>query len=217
MFKGQPWLVSAVAGLVISVSPPLRSWANPVISTAPQAQAQQHNLLGVTFQTPFAFSNPTAINEGVAVLYPPSAAPGEHDLLVGIMEVPTADSVIGNLSPSELMNWLRYSLDTAPASAMVTPVRRVLFGRRLQGEALVKDPSRPIYQELYIVRLSTGKRLAIKLEADYEIPLADVESLFTTVAASFQELEPNSRAWKQSLQWWKYPNSPVQSGSNPFR
>ncbi|AFY62416.1 hypothetical protein [Synechococcus sp. PCC 6312] len=184
------------------------------VTAQPQPSPQTYNLLGITFQTPGPFSPPRAIADGVAVVYPPVATPGEHELLVGIQEIPAADSILGSLSTVELMNYLRYSLGTGPLVNPVTPVNRVMFGRRLQGEALVKNPTDPIYQEFYIVRLSTGSRLGIKLEAAQQVPLAEVDAVFSAVAASFQELEPKSRAWKQSMEWWKYPSSPITSGTS---
>ncbi len=185
----------------------------PVISESPQSR--QYQLLGLSFETPWAFSPPAAITEGVAVVYPPSARPGEHELLVGLVEVPGMESVLGNLSPSELMHWLRHSLDLAPASSVITPVSRTILGRRIQGESLVKNPGTPIYQEVYVVRLSQGGRLAIKFEAADAVPLAQIEAVFTQVAASFQELEPRSRAWRQSMEWWRTSNTQAPQGANP--
>lgn len=210
----RPCLTALGMSAIITGSAISAAFFSPVqaVIAQPDPSAQQYNLLGITFQTPGPFSPPRPITDGVAVVYPPLATPGEHELLVGIQDIPAPDSVLGSLSTIELMNYLRYSLGTGPLVNPVTPVNRVMFGRRLQGEALVKNPMDPIYQEFYIIRLSTGSRLGIRLEAAHQVPLAQVDAVFSSIAASFQELDPKSRAWRQSMEWWKHPQ-PVSTQS----
>ncbi|AHB88125.1 hypothetical protein NK55_03970 [Thermosynechococcus sp. NK55a] len=163
---------------------------------------QRYQLLGLSFETPLPFSPPTPFGEnGVAVVYPANAVPGEHELMVSLIALPKIDEVLGGLSDQELRNWLRFTQLGGSPTTTSTPVERRILGRRLRGEVRYLPVPRPIHQELYFMQLQGGQRLALLLEAEDQVPLPVMEEVFNHVTASLQELPPRSPAWKRSFQW----------------
>ncbi|HIK35282.1 MAG TPA: hypothetical protein IGQ15_06280 [Thermosynechococcus sp. M98_K2018_005] len=165
---------------------------------------QRYQLLGLSFETPLQFSPPTSFGEsGVAVVYPANAVPGEHELMVSLIRLPKTSEVLGGLSDQELRSWLRFTQVGGPLSAAPAHIERRILGRRVRGEMFYYPTPRPIHQELYLMHLQGGQRLAILFEAEDQVPLPVMEQVFNHVAASLQELPPRSREWKQSFEWWK--------------
>ncbi|MDG2989880.1 hypothetical protein L3556_02860 [Candidatus Synechococcus calcipolaris G9] len=198
-------LFSALIGLTVATGAiaPL-GWAQLTPPAESETQPSRYQLIGVTFETPLTFSPPRGTGSGVAVVYPPMAAPGDHELMVSLLEIDMPSGILGELTNTELSSFLRYTgLGGAPARRP-SMIERRIFGRRIQGEVFFKEGERPIYQELYLVRLSTGKRMAISLEAEERAPLALVEEVFSHVANSFMELPPRSREWRRSFEWHKH-------------
>ncbi len=180
-----------------------------VIASEPTLQAaapmpQRYALLGLSFETPLPFSAPTAMGEnGVAVVYPANSVPGEHELMVSLISLPRLSEVLGELSDQELRSWLRFTEVPRSMAAAPTRVERRILGRWVRGEMLYLQNPRPLHQELYLMRLQGGGRLAIIFEADERVPLPLMEQVFSHVAATAQELPPRSREWKRSFEWWK--------------
>ncbi|MFN4195423.1 MAG: hypothetical protein ACK4HM_06310 [Thermosynechococcus sp.] len=165
---------------------------------------QRYQLLGVSFETPFQFSPPRSFGEnGVAVIYPANAGPGEHELMVSLISLPKTSEVLGGLSDQELRSWLRFTQIDGPLAAAAGRIERRILGRRVRGEVFYYPTPRPIHQELYLLHLQGGQRLAILLEAEEQVPLPVMEQVFNHVAASLQELPPRSQEWKRSFEWWK--------------
>lgn len=164
---------------------------------------QRYQLLGVSFETPFQFSLPRSFGEnGVAVVYPANALPGEHELMVSLISLPKTSEVLGGLSDQELRSWLRFTQMDGPLAA-AEQIERWILGRRVHGEVFYYRTPRPIHQELYLIHLEGDQRLAILFEAEEHVPLPVMEQVFNHVAASLQELPPRSREWKRSFEWWK--------------
>ncbi|BAC08782.1 hypothetical protein [Thermosynechococcus vestitus] len=164
--------------------------------------SQRYQLLGLSFETPLPFSPPTAFGEnGVTVVYPANAVPGEHELMVSLIGLPKIDDVLGGLSDQELRNWLRFTQLGGSPTTPSAPVERRILGRRLRGEVRYLPVPRPIHQEVYFIQLQGGRRLALLLEAEDQVPLPVMEEVFNHVTASLQELPPRSPAWKRSFQW----------------
>lgn len=196
---------SVLIGLAMATAAivPFSQAQTTTVSGEANSNPSRYQLLGLTFETPLTFSAPAGSGEGVAVVYPPTAAPGEHEIMITLIDVLPVDSVLGRLSDHELRLFLRSTgLGSTPTSTPGMIERRIL-GRRLQGEVYFKGGERPIYQELYLVRLSTGNRMAIALEAEDRTPLALVEEVFSHVANSFAEIPPRTREWRRSFQWHK--------------
>lgn len=95
---------------------------------------QRYQLLGLSFETPLQFSPPTSFGEnGVAVVYPANAVPGEHELMVSLISLPKTSEVLGGLSDQELRSWLRFT-QVGVLSAAPARIERRILGRRVRGE-----------------------------------------------------------------------------------
>lgn len=189
---------------LLGTFPLLMSRASEATIQAVAPAPQRYQLLGLSFETPLQFSLPTSLGEhGVAVVYPANAALGEHELMVSLITLPKTSDVLGALSDQELRSWLRFTQVGGPLSAAPGWIERRIFGRRVRGEVFYYPTPRPIHQELYLMHLQGGQRLAILFEAEDQVPLPVMEQVFNHVAASFQELPPRSREWKRSFEWWK--------------
>jgi hypothetical protein len=189
----------------VSIILPAISVASEVTLQAVAPTPQRYALMGVSFETPVSFSAPTAMGEnGVAVVYPANSVPGEHELMVSLISLPPMSDVLGGLSDQELRSWLRFTEVDGPLSAAPGRIERRILGRRVRGEVFYHQTPRPLHQELYLMRLQGGRRLAIIFEADDHVPLPMIEQVFSHVAATAQELAPRSREWKRSFEWWKH-------------
>ncbi|XFA74179.1 hypothetical protein RYO59_002444 [Thermosynechococcaceae cyanobacterium Okahandja] len=189
---------------LLGMMPLVSSRANDATLQAVAPTPQRYTLLGLSFETPIPFSTPTALGEnGVAVVYPPNSVPGEHELMVSLISLPKMSDVLGELSDQELRSWLRFTEVDGPLSATPARIERPFLGRRVRGELFYHRTPRPIHQELYLMRLQGGRRLAVILEAEEHVPLPMMEQVFSHVAATAQELSPRSREWKRSFEWWK--------------
>jgi hypothetical protein len=187
--------------LTAAVIPVVR--ADELSAVSQVNNGKRYALQGVTFETPVNFSEPKPIKGGgVGVLYPANAALGNEDLRVTLLTVP-ATKVLDGMTDQEMSAWSRYVyLDNAspPGGA----VERTFLGRVVQGEAYIKQSGqRRVFQEVYVVPLSTGERLAVVFEADSRLPLQVIESLINPVTGSMRELAPKSKEWKNSYKWNK--------------
>lgn len=189
---------------LLSAFPLLMGRASEATIQAVASVPQRYQLLGLSFETPLQFSPPTSFTEnGVAVVYPANALPGEHKLMVALISLPKTSEVLGGLSDQELRSWLRFTQMGGSLSAAPGRIERQILGRRVGGEVFYYPTPRPIHQELYLIHLQGGQRLALLFEAENQVPLPVLEQVFNHVATSLQELPPRSREWKQSFEWWK--------------
>lgn len=190
---------------LVSTMPLLSSLASEATLQSVATTPQRYTLLGLSFETPMPFSAPTAMGQnGVAVVYPAHAVPGEHKLMVRLISLPRMSEVFSNLSEQELRSWLRFTQVGSSLAASPGRIERHILGRRVRGEVFYHQTPRPLHQELYLIRLQGGQHLAIIFEADDQVPLPMIEQVFGHVAATAQELPAQSREWQHSFEWWKH-------------
>ncbi|WP_299041270.1 hypothetical protein [uncultured Thermosynechococcus sp.] len=201
------WLLTLSCSLTLLGAFPLfMGRASEPTVQAVASLPQRYQLLGLSFETPLPFSPPTSFGEnGVAVVYPANALPGEHKLMVALMSLPKTSEVLGGLSDQELRSWLRFTQMGGSLSAASGRIERQILGRRVGGEVFYDPTPRPMHQELYLIHLQGGRRLALLFEAEDQVPLPVLEQVFNHVAASLQELPPRSREWQQSFEGGKHP------------
>lgn len=210
MRKQMGWLLATLA-LGCSLGAGVASQA-PVIAQQTGAQpnllgaansANTYSLLGVTFNSPEQFSTPMAASQqGVALLYPATATPGNEDFKVTLRSLPPNNAILDSLSESELQQWARYTQLGLQRQAD-GQIERTILGRRLVGDLQIERSRRQMVTEVYILPLSTGHRLLLTFETNPHLSLQKADALIGTIASSMQELPNNSKAWKDSFRWEK--------------
>lgn len=188
------WQIPGLAiALTLLVSPSLPISAQVNVSPGTRV----YNLLGITFTPSISLSTPIPVRDGVAVLYPATATPGNEDFRVTLIDLPI-NNLQENMNDIEMSQWVRFSLlnITTPPDGKI---ERVILGKRLVGDIQLKLAKRETYQEIYLVPLSSRHQLVLTFEADARLPLQTTESLINTVSQTMQEIPPESKEWKRSF------------------
>lgn len=205
---------SLVLGLTLLLGLPListklevKAQTAPESNTAPVDARSNFAILGIAFDTAVPFSKPTKIKtDTVGVLFPPSATPGNQAFMVTLRELPDSSTLFDNLSDEEISTWIRFST-VGGGRPSDGSVERIIAGRDLIGDIQFQRGRRETYSEIYVLPLSTGKRLLLTFQADTRLPLQQVETMIATVAKSMRELPPKSPEWRDSYRWWKEPKA----------
>jgi hypothetical protein len=163
----------------------------------------RQNLLGISFQTPEPLSAPVALRgNGVGVLYPATATPGNEDFKLTLMDLPPGDVILDNMSDAEVANWVRFTVlgNNRPVDGRI---ERTILGRRLIGDLQLQRSRRQTVEEIYLLPLSTGHRLVVTFTSDQGLPLQKIETIIGSIAESMQELPARSPEWRESFRWQK--------------
>jgi hypothetical protein len=189
-----PWQLSSVAialALLISQGSPISSQVSSAVGT------RTYNLMGITFSPSLSLSEPMPVRNGVALLYPATATLGNEDFRVTLINLPV-NNVQENLTPTEMSQWVRFSLLNL-TKAPEGEIERVILGKRLIGDIQLQKSKREIYQEIYLIPLSAGGQLVMMFDVDTRLSLQTMESLIKQVSQTMQELSPESKEWKRSF------------------
>lgn len=190
MVGGLVAIASLTAALATTV--PL-AMAEPLTAKAQTEDAtpedtQTHQIESVIFETPPGFSGIQSLgSDSVGVLYPAKASKGNQQLSVAMVMLEPRSLSFLNMDDDELRGYIKY-LYLGNQDPNRTYQQREFFQTPITGETHLKRTNRGYsVNEIYLVPLQAGYKVAIFFEADSETPLVEVDNMIKTITKSLRE------------------------------
>lgn len=184
-------LISLIAALAggLTVLGGDSSQAEPVAVVGEQTETNQtHQIYSVIFETPTGFSEAQSLgSESVGVLFPAEASKGSQQFSVSMLTLEPRFISFLNMEEDELRGYIKY-LYLGNQDPSKTYHRRTFFETEITGETQLRRTNRGYsVNEIYLVPLQAGYKVAIFFEADSQMPLMEVERMIDTVTQSLRE------------------------------
>lgn len=155
----------------------------PTIKTS-LGQRQTHRAQGMVFETPMGFSEVKNLGNSLLGVV---ARKGNRQLRIRLGSLDPGLLDVLSMDDSELLGYVKQTMLGINAPAQQFHEREFL-DQTLTGEVHFKRTSRGFTaMEIYLVPLPDGRKLIVSLEADPDLPLAQVDNAFQTMASSLQE------------------------------
>jgi hypothetical protein len=145
-----------------------------------------YTLHGITFDTTMEFSSPAKSGvDALLMVSPAKSAPGKE--IMGITMVlydRNAQKLMG-MNDTGLLNYTRTVFMGSGSAGK--PVERIIAGKKVKGQLLVKKIPVPSTVEVYVITLSKGNKIGIGFNYTRDIKSEEAQKIITEIGASMRE------------------------------